>query len=163
VDLELEQRAGQGFDFETHRVLHHLKLNHLWNRRTQMAYGWSSKWVTDTIDERGYATLGNLGSVELRRDIGAAWDAGLHLRGRHLLGESGDGLDFSTGVSIGRKLYQNVWVSLGYNFTGFQDSEFSRSDYTAAGVFLRVRVKVDQQSLADLLGWPPKTREPAER
>ncbi len=163
VDLELEARDGQGFDFEARRALHHLKLNHLWNRRTQIAWGWSSKWVTDTIDEQGYATFGNLGQVELRRDLGDLWDVGLHLRGRHLTGESGDGLDFSTGVSVGRKLYQNIWVSVGYNVTGFHDEEFSRSEYTQAGFYFRVRVKVDQQSLADILGWPPQTREPAER
>jgi hypothetical protein len=163
LDLELEARDGQGFDFEARRVLHHLKLNHLWNRQTQLGYGWSSKWVTDTIDSRGYATFGNLGLVEVRRDLGDLWDVGLQLRGRHLFGESGDGLDFSTGISIGRKIYQNVWVSVGYNFSGFHDEEFSRSDYTQAGFFFRVRMKVDQQSLADLLGWPPRTREPAER
>jgi hypothetical protein len=42
-------------------------------------------------------------------------------------------------------------MSLGYNFAGFSDSDFSASDYTAQGIFLKYRFKFDQHSIEDLL------------
>jgi hypothetical protein len=45
---------------------------------------------------------------------------------------------------------RNVWMSLGYNFDGFSDDDFSASEYTAEGVFLKYRLKFDQYSARSL-------------
>lgn len=42
------------------------------------------------------------------------------------------------------------WVSVGYNFLGFPDQDFSAGRYTGKGVFLRSLMKFDQRSLHDL-------------
>jgi hypothetical protein len=60
------------------------------------------------------------------------------------------------GVSIGRLVVKNVWASAGYNVLGFQDDEFSRSEYTARGPFVRLRLKVDQDSVREWLDWSPR-------
>jgi hypothetical protein len=45
----------------------------------------------------------------------------------------------------------NLWISLGYNFTGFSDKDLSGSDHTAQGAFLKFRFKFDQNSVKDAL------------
>ena len=59
--------------------------------------------------------------------------------------------DSSYGVSLGHKLATNLWVSLGYNFVGFSDGDFEAADYSAKGVFLRFRYKIDQETIKDAL------------
>ncbi len=59
-----------------------------------------------------------------------------------------------SGLSVGHKVAKNAWVSLGYNLTGFYDDDFSRSDFTAQGPFIRFRFKFDQNSLKEILQQP---------
>ena len=54
-------------------------------------------------------------------------------------------------MSVGRILVDNVWISLGYNLTGFYDEEFSGADYTAQGPYFRIRAKFDQLTVKDAI------------
>lgn len=152
LDIEFETRDTGGFDFQSRRIINHLKLNHQWDRRTQIGWQLSTKWVVDTIDDQRFSSFGNVLGVEFRRDIGERWDVGFHARVRHLAGGQGHGVTMNYGVSVGRVIVRNVWLSVGYNFAGYQDSEFSRSEFTARGPFIRVRVKADQDSIREILG-----------
>jgi hypothetical protein len=42
-------------------------------------------------------------------------------------------------------------LSLGYNFTGFEDADFSAASFKGHGPFLRFRIKADQESLRAML------------
>jgi opacity protein-like surface antigen len=53
-------------------------------------------------------------------------------------------------LDVGVTIMNNVWISLGYNFVGFRDEDFSASRYTDRGPFLRVRVKADQDTFRNL-------------
>jgi opacity protein-like surface antigen len=55
--------------------------------------------------------------------------------------------DYSAGPAVGYKVLDNAWLSVGYNFTGFTDRDFSAADYTAQGAYLKFRVKFDQESV----------------
>ena len=63
--------------------------------------------------------------------------------------------DVHAGVSIGHTPFDNFWISLGYNFVGFRDDDFTAADYTAQGPFVKFRFKLDQQALAEYLGELP--------
>ncbi len=157
LDVEFEDVTKGSFDFRSRRIINHLKVNHEWDRQTQMAWQFSSKWVVDTIDGQRFSSFGNLLGFELRRDLGRRWDIALLARARHLGRGAGQGLSLGYGLSIGRVLVDNVWLSVGYNFAGFYDSEFSRSEYTTKGPFVRVRIKADQETVRQLLGWSVQT------
>jgi len=65
-------------------------------------------------------------------------------------------------VEAGYLLKTNLWLSLGVNFTGFSDRDLTAGEYTAQGVFLRLRFKFDERLLAGgdpdisrALGRPP--------
>jgi len=155
VQFEHGLSDGGGFDTRGNRVLNHLKLNWNWNERTQIAWQYSAKWVAETIDGERYDSLGHLFGVEARYDVMPGWDIGLHARARQLaFGDTSDG-NYSVGASVGRLVTKNVWASVGYNVEGFSDADFSQSEYTAEGPYVRLRLKVDQDSVREWLDWSP--------
>ncbi len=56
----------------------------------------------------------------------------------------------SLGASIGLTPQANTWVSFGYNFAGFSDSDFDGAGYNAHGIYMKIRIKADQDNLANL-------------
>ena len=58
--------------------------------------------------------------------------------------------DYSAGFSVGISPEKNMWISTGYNFVGFRDDDFSGSEFTAQGFFIKFRMKFDQETLRDL-------------
>lgn len=73
------------------------------------------------------------------------------MQGRDRHQTRADEVSASYGLSIGRVLVGNVWVTLGYNHTVFYDPEFSASEYTAQGPYFRIRAKFDQLSVQEAL------------
>ena len=53
---------------------------------------------------------------------------------------------------MGYNVGTNMWLTLGYNFAGFDDKDFEQARYTAAGPFLRFTIKADQQRLKRVAG-----------
>jgi hypothetical protein len=133
------------------RVINNLNLNYKPNFRTQLAFQYGAKYVHDTVDSDGYSGFTDLIGFETRYDLTRRWDVGL--RGSMLHSWSAGQLDYSTGVSVGYNVFDNAWLSLGYNFFGFEDRDFSAAGFTSQGPFVKFRFKVDQQSLQQLSGY----------
>ena len=76
------------------------------------------------------------------------YDLGLHLAALHSW--ESDVMDYSVGLDVGVSFAKNIWVSLGYNFAGFRDADFSASRHTAQGPYLQIRIKADQDTFKDL-------------
>jgi murein tripeptide amidase MpaA len=56
---------------------------------------------------------------------------------------------YAYGAEIGRLLRQNLWLSVGYNWSGFDgDSDLNGYEYTQQGAFLRIRFKFDENLFA---------------
>ena len=89
--------------------------------------------------------------AEFRNDLGAKWGVGV--RGAMLVSMESNLYRYSTGVSLGYNVMQNMWVSLGYNFIGSEDDGFVGADYTAKGPFLKLRMKFDQDLLSKFLSF----------
>lgn len=81
-------------------------------------------------------------------DFAKDWDVGLACSA--LGSPQTSGLQRAVGLEMGHVLSQNVWVSLGYNRTGFYDKDLSGSDYTRQGFYIRLRMKFDEKSLERL-------------
>ena len=54
---------------------------------------------------------------------------------------------YSAGISAGYRLMDNTWLTVGYNFMGFTDGDFSGAEYRSRGVYASLRVKFDQDTL----------------
>ncbi|HEY8121901.1 MAG TPA: hypothetical protein VII78_11335 [Myxococcota bacterium] len=156
VEYEHGLSSGGGLDSRGDRVLNHFKLNYQHDERTQISWQYSAKWVGERIDGDRYESLGHLFGIEARHDVADGWDVALYARARQLAFGGNDDGTYSVGASIGRRIFRNTWASVGYNVIGFEDEEFSRSDYTAQGPFMRLRIKVDQDSVREWLGEAPR-------
>ena len=111
--------------------------------RTPANLGLQQRW--DVAKNLGFDL-----SIDRTATIGdPGWDMSVHGRVRHQT--SGDEVSTGYGVSVGRVLVDNVWLSFGYNLVGFYDAEFSAADYTAQGPFFRIRAKFDQLSVEDAI------------
>jgi hypothetical protein len=64
--------------------------------------------------------------------------------GNVLYSPQGGSRQYALGVETGVLVMENLWLSLGYNWRGFKDRDLSGSDYTARGLYLRLRWKCDE-------------------
>ncbi len=75
-------------------------------------------------------------------DISERWDIGASAS--VLYSPQGAARQWAQGVEAGYQVQTNLWVSAGYNWSGFYDRDLSASDYTRRGVYLRLRWKFDE-------------------
>ena len=75
-------------------------------------------------------------------DITENWDIGV--LGSTFRGQYGAN-QYAYGAEVGRLLRQNLWLSVGYNATGFRgDDDLTGYEYTQQGAFIRLRFKFDE-------------------
>jgi hypothetical protein len=75
-------------------------------------------------------------------DITENWDIGV--LGSTFRGQDGAN-QYAFGIEVGRLLRQNLWLSVGYNATGFRgDQDLTGYEYTQQGAFIRLRFKFDE-------------------
>ncbi len=155
LDLAFENNEDPLFRFRNRRLVNNLNAN-LQLEKSQISLKYGAKYVLDTIDAETLRGFTDAVGLEVRHDLGKRFDIGA----RGLLRHSWDAdvLDSSYGVSLGYRLATNLWVSFGYNFRGFRDSDFGDSDYTAQGPFFQFRYKLDHQTVKDLLTRSPEGR-----
>ncbi len=150
LELINEQSRGN-LDNTSKRIINNLNSYYRATERLQLGFQYGAKYLIETIDGNDYRGRADLLGLESRYDINPRWDIGLH--GSLLQVADARQYDYSSGASVGHVLADNIWLSLGYNFNGFHDEDFSRSRYTMEGPFLKFRMKFDQQSVKDLVRW----------
>lgn len=126
------------------KLINNTNVNWTPNRRTQLAMQYGAKYVFDAIDGKNYNGYTDLMGAELRHDIGKDWDVGAH--GAMLHNWNSGTRNLGAGLSVGYKLMDNTWVSIGYNFLGFNDNDFSGAEYRSKGLYATVRMKFDQDT-----------------
>jgi uncharacterized repeat protein (TIGR01451 family) len=149
LDYLFEDREDAGGRTEARRIVNNLNLNYRPHHRLQLALQYGAKYVFDTIDDQTYTGYTDLMGLEARYDLTRQWDVGLHASVLHSW--NAGQLDYRSGLSVGYALIENMWISAGYNFTGYEDPDFSAADFTAAGPFVKFRFKFDQQSVREIV------------
>ncbi|WP_430461942.1 OmpA family protein [Thalassolituus sp. LLYu03] len=145
-------QQAEGTDGElperTRKLINNLHGNWLFTPANQLAAQYGIKRVLDQYDSDNYASTTDFMAAEWRHHLNDRWDIGAH--GRRLHSYEAGQTEHGTGVSVGWIPQTNVWLGLGYNFTGFIDTDFSAANFTAKGVYLKMRFKADQETLATL-------------
>jgi hypothetical protein len=126
------------------KLVNNLNANYRPNHRTQISLQYGAKYVIDAIDGVDCKGYTDLIGAEFRRDLSTDWDVGVF--GSVLRSVSAGVRDYSVGASLGYQLMTNVWVALGYNLRGLDDRDFNGGSYSARGLFLTLRMKVDQET-----------------
>ena len=151
LDLKLNEERSSDGTLKNWRVVNNMNANFTSNNRTQISLQYGLKYVVGTIDGDRYKGFTDLVGVEGRYDPINKWDVGFRTSVLHSW--QSNQIDYSTGLSIGCNVIKNAWVSVGYNFVGFDDKDFSKANFTAQGPFVQFRMKFDQLSLRDTLQW----------
>jgi uncharacterized repeat protein (TIGR01451 family) len=145
--LVQENQSNSESNNETRKFINNIHANWMFSTYDQLAMQYGFKRVLDQYNSDDYASTTNYLGAEWRHHLTQKWDIGAH--GRELFA---DGLSEtnSYGLSVGYTPVKNLWASIGYNFEGFVDNDFSAANYTAQGVYLKMRFKADQDTLASL-------------
>jgi uncharacterized repeat protein (TIGR01451 family) len=142
-----EQQTSTDSDLISRRLLNNTHINKRFNK-TQLSAQYGLKYVDETIDSVAYNGVIDLIGTQIRHHMAPKWDWGLHAQ-RLYDWELKDSRH-SAGASLGYIPRPNTWVSMGYNFYGFSDSDFDGAGYSAHGIYLKLRIKADQDSLREM-------------
>lgn len=136
------QLLGDRYTAHIGSVLMDYHPSRAWWTSTRLAAKSSSDYTVTGADQGFNAWLAG---VRLTWDIGDAVDFGFLAS---TLRQSGDSAaQDAYGVEAGYQVHKNVWVALGYNWSGYYDRDLAGVDYTRQGVYLRLRAKFDETSL----------------
>ena len=109
----------------------------------------SGRYAAKRVNELLLGTINDsyhaqLFGTRVTYDITNRWSVGV--LGTVLVGKGG-ARQYAYGAEVGYVVMDNLWVTLGYNFRGFSDSDLTGSDYTNRGWVLGVRYKFDEDLL----------------
>ncbi len=68
----------------------------------------------------------------------------LSVMGAYVHSNQSDAKQYAQGVEAGYLFAKNVWISGGYNWTGFDNSDLSGTEYHNRGAYLRLRIKFSE-------------------
>lgn len=128
----------------TRKLINNFNANWTPRRGSQIAVQYGAKYVRDNIENSVYKGFTDLIGLEARQDINQYFDIGLHASA--LRSWQTGARNYQYGVSVGLRLANNSWLSLGYNLRGFVDPDFVDAAYRARGLYLNLRVKFDQDT-----------------
>ncbi|MGX8219770.1 hypothetical protein ACWS81_03190 [Psychrobacter celer] len=75
-------------------------------------------------------------------DVSERWDIGL--QAGTYWNKQADDMSYMLGAEVGYSPMTNLWLSLGYNFMGFEDEDIAYDDSTQEGAYFRLRFKFDE-------------------
>ena len=150
IDLIYASSSGTLNDLESWKLVNNLNANWMINRNTQLELQYGAKYARSLVGNDSYTGYTDVIGAGMRRDLNKRWDVGVHADMLHSW--ESDVSTFGWGVDVGVTVFDNVWISMGYNFAGFRDDDFSGSNYTAQGPFITFRIKADQDTFRELLG-----------
>ena len=148
LDLRFERQRDIAGTVEAARVINNVNANWQLDGRTQLGLQWGLRYVRSSFDGERYDGLSDLYGVDVRRDLTARFDVGLH--GTVLNSWESSVHDYAVGVDLGVTIARNLWISIGYNVQGFEDDDYAASRYTASGPYIKLRMKADQDTFRDL-------------
>ena len=147
-ELKYDEQQSLLDSVESARVVNNLHANWQLSPAMQLGVQYGARYVASTFQGEKYDGISDILGFDLRRQLTRRFDLGVHTAA--LRSWESDVMDYSTGFDVGMTLAKNVWVSLGYNFAGFRDDDFSASRHTAQGPYLGIRIKADQDTFKDL-------------
>jgi hypothetical protein len=141
--LEREEGLADPFDRDVHIVSAHVNWHP--NRPLTVAGQLAAKWVDEQFGSGptpfNARFEAQLASARVLYDLTERWDLGLQASG--LI--SRDTTQYGLGIETGYAVVDNLWLSVGFNFIGFDDDDLVESDYTRRGAYIRLRFKFDEK------------------
>lgn len=150
IRFQHEKSTGNE-NITTAKLINNINVNYLHDRRNQLSINHGIKYVKDELSGKTYSGVTQILGSEYRHDLNNYWDVGAQVA--LLYSEVGDNEKYSFGASIGHSFARNVWLSVGFNFDGFTDSDFSGAKYTAEGIYVKFRFAFDHYTSRKVMAW----------
>tara|TARA_R110002096_G_scaffold130643_4_gene279903 strand:- start:6171 stop:11942 length:5772 start_codon:yes stop_codon:yes gene_type:complete len=150
IDLFSDQMTSQSQVQDSWRIVNNFNANRRFNAATQLSLQYASKYVQSDFDGDSYSGYTDLIGIDMRHGFKERWDVGVNTSVYHSYQSSV--IDYAFGVDVGYNVGTNMWLTLGYNFAGFDDDDFAAARYTASGPYLRFSIKADQHLLKRIAG-----------
>lgn len=150
TDLLVDRQTGGSNDLDSRKLVNNTLVNYRGDTFQVSTY-YGLKYARDPTAYATYSGYTDSLGFELRKDLGRRWDIGVRSSALHSLNTRQ--YEYSYGPSVGFSPATNLWLSLGYNWAGYKDKDFSMAGYAAQGVYLRLRFKFDQNSVRDIAKW----------
>ena len=144
-----ETSSGLVTDAKSLRYINNLTANWQAYDAWQLRFNHGIKLSDETATAATWKGLTDLAGLYIIYDFAKDWDLTMQataLRVRHL-----NNYQSSAGMAIGYNMFDNFWLSFGYNTVGFYDKDFTAAEYTREGMYMRFRFKFDQNSLENML------------
>ncbi len=141
--------AGLNGDYVADIVSLHLNVNP--GRGEYFSGRLAAKRSSLTDDGISSSYSAQLISARWIQDLAADWDWGI----QGSLMRSAGATQRAWGVELGYQAMKDLWLSVGYNFTGLSDRDLTAGEYTNKGLYFRIRMKFDEAGLG-LAGPKPK-------
>ncbi len=151
IRSELNDETGS---FLTDKMVNNINVNLQPTRKSELALQYGFKYVVDSIDAFEKKGVTQLFGIDTHYDITPTWELGV--QGSLLYAQSANNMDYGFGLYSGHNLFDNMVLTLGYNWQGFEDRDFALQTYRMEGAYFRFNMKFDQESLKDtvrLMSW----------
>jgi hypothetical protein len=137
-------------DAQSRRIVNSLSVNYIQAgaESAELSLFWGSRYVSERLRNSDVGGWSNVVGIDWRYDLSETLDVGVAGTVRHGLG--GNSVAWSGGPTVGLTPFENGWLSAGWNFVGFEDSDFEEARYTRSGPYVTLRVKFDQLTLEQL-------------
>jgi len=152
--MEIEVESGVTTVLKTEKIINNLNFNYTPSDDFEISFQHGIKYVTDTVESYEHTGITQLYGIDTHYDITDKWMIGA--QGSLLYAQSADNWDYGMGLYTGYNIFENMLLTLGYNWEGFEDRDFSLQTYRIEGPYVEFKMKVDQQSLKDvvrLMSW----------
>ncbi len=121
-------------------------LNYHPTRDLTLSSQYAVKNVETTFSGLASTGMTHMFSARAMYDINERWDAGVHTG--VLWSDMSSGRRVLVGAELGYLVAANLWLSGGYNFSGYKDDDLVDSDTTIQGAYVRFRFKFDENLFA---------------
>jgi uncharacterized repeat protein (TIGR01451 family) len=111
---------------------------------------YAAKWSEDKSNGLSTKYRAQVVGGRVTWEFAPKWDVGL--ASSAIFGDGSSSHQYAAGIEVGYLLATNLWVSAGFNFTGYKDADLAGADYTTKGAFVRLRYKFDEAIFDNLPG-----------
>ena len=103
---------------------------------------YAAEWNLDNTSGLSTSATTQLVGVRETWDVGKRWDVGATFS--TMFSGAANSRQYEMGPEFGYRVISNMWVSSGYNFTGFRNDDLAGENVTRRGAFVRMRFKFDE-------------------
>ena len=147
--VETDDSTGLTTRLKTEKIINNLNFNYTPSDDFEISFQHGIKYVADTVESYEHTGITQLFGIDTRYDLTEKWMIGA--QGSVLYAQSADNWDYGFGLYTGYNIFENMLLTLGYNWEGFEDRDFSLQTYRIEGPYLQFKMKFDQKSLKDMV------------